>query len=329
MNNKFESTYFRNKGPQNRCYKWSDMNSHEFFMALEGPFGNEYSSYKDSTTFLEAYDSVPEEERCFYEQIREGKACKEYYDIDWDIVSSADGGEIKRQEQELFAAFLRIRNQHAPEFALDDENCRVLSSSSNKKGKGPLHIVISTYVFENNQHHLAFILAFQKLWKSALCNDEDAALLERIDVGVYSRNRNMRILGSHKFSDPSRPLQRAEWHEPSMLAEDEEFLITVIGSDSTKITSDLHEIAVKRAPSTLARKPREAIQSSLPKHIVDAVRAKFEQTPYATQFFEMQCYTNRPMDFELRRQVKGHCVVCDREHDRDNAYLRLAESGAV
>ncbi|KAG0364663.1 hypothetical protein BGX24_004511 [Mortierella sp. AD032] len=213
MNNKFESTYFRYKGAQDRCYKWSDTNSQEFFVALQGPFKNEYSSYKDSTTFLKAYDSVPEEERCFYEQIREGKACKEYYYIDWNI------------------------------FALDDEHCRVLSSSSNKKGS--LHIVIPTYVFENNQHHLAFILAFQKLWKSALCDDEDAALLKRIDVGVYSRNRNMRILGSHKFLDPSRPLQRAEWHEPSMLAEDEEFLITVIGSDSIKITSDLQEVAVE------------------------------------------------------------------------------------
>ncbi|KAK3837960.1 MAG: origin of replication binding protein-domain-containing protein [Linnemannia elongata] len=328
MNNKFESTYFRFKGAQGRCHEWSDTNSHEFFVSVDGPFKNEKSSYKDSTTFLKAYDSVPEEERCFFEQIREDKAGKEYYDIDWDLVSSADDCEIKRLEQQVFAAFLRVRNQHAPEFALDDEHCRVLSSSNDKKVS--LHIVIPTYVFENNHQHLkAFILAFQKFWCSALCDDEDAALLKRIDDGVNSRNRNMRILGSHKFLDPSRPLQRAEWHEPPMLAEDEEFLITVIGSDSIKITSDLQEVVVERAPSTVARKTREAIQSSLPKHILDAVGAKFEQTPHATQFFEMQCYADRPMDFELLRKVQGHCVVCEREHGRENAYLRLAESGAI
>ncbi|KAG0268771.1 hypothetical protein BGZ95_002320 [Linnemannia exigua] len=272
MNNKFESTYFRFKGAQGRC--------HEYELPR---------------------DSVLEEERCFFEQIREDKACKEYYDIDWDLVSSADDCEIKRLEQLVFAAFLRVRNHHAPEFALDDEHCRVLSSSNDKKVS--LHIVIPTYVFENNHQHLkAFLLAFQKFWCSALCDDEDAALLKSIDDGVYSRNRNMRILGSHKFLDPSRPLQRAEWHEPSMLAEDEEFLITVIGSDSIKITSDLQEVAVERAPST---------------------------TPHATQFFEMQCYTDRPMDFELLRKVQGHCVVCEREHGQKNAYLRLAESGAI
>ncbi|KAF8928767.1 hypothetical protein BGZ47_001449, partial [Haplosporangium gracile] len=328
MNNRFESTYFRFNGAQDRCHEWSDTNSHEFFVAVDGPFKNEYSSYKDATTFLKAYDSVPEEERCFFEQIREGMACKEHYDIDWNLVSSADDCEIKRLEQQVFAAFLRVRNQYAPEFALEDEHCRVLSSSNDKKVS--LHIVITTYVFENNHQHLkAFILAFQKFWCSALCDDEDAALLKLIDVGVHSRNRNMQILGSHKFLDPSRPLQRAEWHEPSMLAEDEEFLITVIGSDSIKITSDLQEVAVERAPSIVARKTRGVIQSSLPKHILDAVRAKFEQTPHAIQFFEMQCYSDRPMDFELLRKVQGHCVVCEREHSRENAYLRLAETGAI
>ncbi|KAF9137686.1 hypothetical protein BG015_002644 [Linnemannia schmuckeri] len=328
MTHKFESTYFKFKGFQGRCHKWSDTNSHEFFVAVDGPFKNEYSSYKDSTTFLKAYDSVPEEERCFFEQIREGKACKEYYDIDWTLASSADECEIKRLEQQVFAAFLTVRNQHAPEFALDDEHCRILSASNSEKLS--LHIVIPTYVFENNHQHLkVFFLAFQKFWCSALCDDEDAALLKRIDEGVYSRNRIMRIFGSHKFLEPSRPLLRAKWHDPSMLAEDEEFLITAIGPDSIKITSDLHEVAVERVPSTVTRKTGEAIQSCLPKHIVDAVRAKFEQTPHAAQFFEMQCYADRPMDFELLRKVQGHCVVCEREHDRENAYLRLAESGAI
>lgn len=329
MNNKFESTYFRFKGAQGRCYEWSDTNSHEFFVAVEGPFKNEYSSYKDSTTFLQAYDSIPEEERCFYEQIREGKACKEYYDIDWNIVSSADDCEIKRLEQETFAAFLRIRNQHAPEFALDDEHCRVLSSSSNKKGS--LHIVIPTYVFENNQPHLAFILAFQKLWKSALCDDEDAALLKRIDVGVYSRNRNMRILGSHKFLDPSRPLQRAEWHEPSMLAEDEEFLITNLGPDSIQVACSIQEVV--RAPSSsrslrLGACHDQVIQSSMPQQLVDTVKAKFMQTPHAIQF-EMHSKQDCAMIFRLDRKAEGHCIICKREHDRDNAYLSLAKSGAI
>jgi hypothetical protein len=73
----------------------------------------------------------------------------------------------------VFAAFLRVRNQHAPEYALDNEHCRVLSASNDKKVS--LHIVIAACVFENNHQHLkAFFLALQEFWRSALCDDEDA-----------------------------------------------------------------------------------------------------------------------------------------------------------
>ncbi|KAF9900356.1 hypothetical protein EC991_007448, partial [Linnemannia zychae] len=103
-----------------------------------------------------AYDSVPEEERCFFEQIREGKACKEYHYIEWTLASSADECEIQRLEQQVFAAFFEssqpTRNQHAPKFALDDEHYRVLSASNSKMMSR--HIVIPTCVFENNSEHM-------------------------------------------------------------------------------------------------------------------------------------------------------------------------------
>ncbi|KAG0247464.1 hypothetical protein BG011_001447 [Mortierella polycephala] len=87
MNNKFESTYFKYyedqpKGPQDRCHERGDELAHEFFVAIDGPSRNEYASYKDSSVFLEAYAGVSNDERCFFEQIREGRACNEYYDID-------------------------------------------------------------------------------------------------------------------------------------------------------------------------------------------------------------------------------------------------------
>ncbi|KAF9176514.1 hypothetical protein BGZ51_000495, partial [Haplosporangium sp. Z 767] len=305
MSNKFESTYFKYyedqpKGPQDRCHERGDELAHEFFVAIDGPSRNEYASYKDSSVFLEAYADVSNDKRCFFEQIREGRACNEYYDIDWTLEQVTDENKIQRLEQQVFDAFLRMRNRNAPEYALDSDHCRVLSASNSKKLS--LHIVIPTMVFENNQHMKNFVLAFRETWRSALCDKEDAALLERVDMGVYSKNRLMRILGSCKLKDLNRPLLRAEWHEPSMVAEDDEFLITNIGPDCIKITCDLQKVAVVRAPSTVIRKPQEAIQSSMPKYIVDAVRAKFEKTLQATQFFEMQCVADRAMIFELRRK---------------------------
>ncbi|KAF9535963.1 hypothetical protein EC957_001246, partial [Mortierella hygrophila] len=193
-----------------------------------------------------------------------------------------------------------------------------------------LHIIIPTYVFENNHQYLdAFFLAFKDTWSSA--SDEDSALLDHIDDKVYTRNRNMRILGSCKFEDRNRPLQRAQWHEPSMLAEDEEFLITNPGPDSIQVACSTREVV--RAPSSsrslrLGACRDQVIQSSMPQQLVDTVKAKFLQTPQATQF-EMHCKQDRAMIFRLDRKAKGHCIDCKKEHDRDNAYLSLARSGAI
>ncbi|KAG9062364.1 hypothetical protein KI688_005279 [Linnemannia hyalina] len=287
MTHKFESTYFfktdedQPKGPQARCHEWSDKNSHKFFVAIDGPRRFEYSSYKDPARFLEAYADVPDAERCFFEQIREGQACNEYYDIDWTLGQVADESDILRLEQQVFTAFLNVRNQHAPDYPLDIAHCRVLSASNNKKIS--LHIVIPTYVFENNNMHMkAFVLAFQDTWKRSAPNEDSALLEGHIDMGVYNRNRIMRILGSCKLKEPSRPLLRAVWHEPSMVAEDEEFLITNIGPDCIQVTCSTQEVV--RAPST-SRSPRtcrDQVQSTMPQQLVDTVKAKFMQTPQAT-----------------------------------------------
>ncbi|KAF8923776.1 hypothetical protein BGZ58_002534 [Dissophora ornata] len=334
MSSKFNSTYFKTdkdqlKGPQARCHDWADRSSLQFFVAVDaGPAHYEYSSYRDASAFLEAYEGVPAAERCFFEQICEGQACAEYYDIDWALEPSASAGAaentVVEMEQSVFAAFLRVRNQHAPEYAVTEEQCRVLSASSSKKVS--LHISVPTIVFENNHRHMkAFMLAFQATW----CASLDAELLQHIDMGVYSKNRLMRILGSHKSKDPSRPLQRTRWHAASMAAEDSEFLLTNTRPGSVRIASipDATAVRVQSAPQAQHKPPR-AVQSSLPEWIVDAVRAKFMRTPYAAQF-EMQCVTDRALIFKLERKAPGRCVVCNRDHDRENAFLKLTESGAV
>ncbi|KAF8922966.1 hypothetical protein BGZ58_003531, partial [Dissophora ornata] len=261
-------------GPQARCHEQADKSFHEFFVAIDGPSKSEYASYKDSSVFLEAYEGVPDDKRCFFEQIREGRACNEYYDIDWDLEQAVDENELQRLEQRVFAAFLRVRNQHAPDFALDDDHCRVLSASKDKSSK----------------------------------------------------------LKDLRLGQPGRPLLRAAWHGASMVAEDEEFLISNIRSDHVKVIFSAQEIAVARAPATTSRSKARVFdsnQSSLPKHIVDAVRAKFMQTSQAAQF-KMRCVVDaQRTKFELDRVAPGHCVKCKRVHDKENAFLILSESGTI
>ena len=114
MEHKFESVYFKpynkqTQRPQDRCHAWGLENSHVFFVAFQpGSSYYEYSCYEDIPAFMEAYAKVPEPERCFFEQIHEGHACSEHYDIDWDIKSDEVGEDrIALLEQQVFALHIQ------------------------------------------------------------------------------------------------------------------------------------------------------------------------------------------------------------------------------
>ncbi|KAF8962662.1 hypothetical protein BGZ46_001136 [Entomortierella lignicola] len=245
MQTKFDSTYFAAKknqtlGPQDRSFAWADENSNNFYVTyISGVSSDgktsyyEFASYKDLPTFLKAYNRIPDKEKCFNEQIREGTACSEYYDIDWALKSPVEDPEkIVQLEQRVFEEFLQQRNQHAPEYPVLEDQCRVLSSSS--RSKVSLHIVIPTYTFENNNQHM---LKFMQDFKAARSNqDQDEnSLGDHIDIGVYTKSRGIRCLGSCKRNDMSRRFIRAPWHRSSVYASDMEFFITNVRADSTKV----------------------------------------------------------------------------------------------
>ncbi|KAG0314717.1 hypothetical protein BGZ99_007885 [Dissophora globulifera] len=97
MQHKLESTYFKadskqTQGPQFRCLRGGLDNSHVFFVAFQpGSSYCDYSCYPDIPVSTEAYSKVPQPERCFFEQIREGHACNDYYAIDRHIESDEVG----------------------------------------------------------------------------------------------------------------------------------------------------------------------------------------------------------------------------------------------
>ncbi|KAG0296250.1 hypothetical protein BGZ98_001033, partial [Dissophora globulifera] len=197
-----------------------------------------FASYLNLETFLGAYSSIPDMEQCFNEIIRDGRLCAEYYDIDWKL--SKDNGDscsrakLMELEQQVFATFLEVRSQFVPEYPVLDEHCHVLSASSNKKVS--LHIVILQDVFEdNNKHMKAFMTSFKAARESYNENDNDAVMLEYIDMGVYTKNRGICVLGSSKHTDLNRKLVKADWHTASHTAQDSEFYITNLATEHTRV----------------------------------------------------------------------------------------------
>ncbi|KAG0244613.1 hypothetical protein BG011_002891, partial [Mortierella polycephala] len=175
----------------------------------------------------------------------------------------------------------------------------------------------------------------------------DAGLTRYIDLGVYTKNRGIRILGSAKCTDLSRKLVKADWHAASREAQDEEFFITKIISDHTKIAEpNLGKSPKKKSISKTKEATKQRVRGAkvgseydgedvvkdancveLPQTVVDAVRTKFLNDKQAMQF-ELK-YCGKGILFKLQRVQAGHCDICNRVHESDNAFLKLRTSGLL
>ncbi|KAG0285950.1 hypothetical protein BGZ98_005275, partial [Dissophora globulifera] len=268
MSTKSGSTYFsavQKASPQAGAFDRADLNHDDFFVAynnisLKGKTYCEFASYQDLSTFLQAYSGIADKERCFNETIRDGRACAEYYDIDWK---------------------LEARNRFAPEYPVLEEQCRVLGASSSSILS--LHIIIPQYVFENNNKHMK---AFMDNFKAPRGGDK--GLTKYINTEVYTKNRGIRILGSCKRINLTRKLGKADWHAASKSAQDNEFYITNIGAEHTRVgliepvKKSKGKIVVSRT-GQIAKIPVEE-DAKVPQSVVDAVQVLFLKCKHANQF---------------------------------------------
>lgn len=222
MCSKFGATFFAQKlkgiGPQASSFNNADENGHSFYVAHQykiDPNGKplwEYGSYENLDRFLNYMKDVPASERFFFEQIRDGRPCWEYYDLEWNPSETED------TEQSIFEEFLEQRNKFCPLYPVSVSECRVLSASSTKKGS--MHIILpkSRFKFRDNSYHLKdFVHAFRE-------HIGGYAIANYIDWTVYTKNRSFRCIDSSKRNDQARILRAADWHDASLTACKSEFL---------------------------------------------------------------------------------------------------------
>ncbi|KAK3811670.1 MAG: hypothetical protein J3R72DRAFT_530179 [Linnemannia gamsii] len=341
MSSKFQSIYFstaqENGSPQERAFKHGDSNGHNFYVAYNilsrkrKPYC-EYSVYRDTSAFLEAYKDIPAVDRCFNEVIREGRDCAEYYDIDWELEAD-DDQTIQDLEIYAFSSFLEARNRFKPEYPVTSEQCRVLSASS--RSKVSLHIVIQQYVFDNNDKHMrAFMDSFKTMRGG---KENDPAPTKYIDTTVYTKNRGIRILGSCKRDAPERVLVKADWHAASRTAPDLEFFITNIANEHCRVGAIAVAKQQRKATTTSPSRKKsvrpvvfdDEDEAPLPQFVVDAVRDLFSKSVHGQAYqFELR-YDGRGKLFKLLRERTGLCCICEREHESDNAFLVLKKTGTV
>ena len=171
----------------------------KFFVVYQQPIGddkftNTYSSFININSFLNHYKIQDEEDKRYYELIK--NECVEYYDIDgkW-----TDGWE---SIEDLLCEFTRLRSDFAIDNQMNDTNILfqdLIVTEACNKIKMSLHIIIRRDRFFNSCKD-------QKVW--ATCFNkwiiENTQSKIRLDLSVYNSNSLMRLVGSHKGNDPTR-----------------------------------------------------------------------------------------------------------------------------
>lgn len=153
--------------------------------------------------FWRYYERLGPEDRCHYELIRDDTPAKLYLDVEYSRVlnPNLDGNCVMEKlahflTQFILLAFAGIKV--GPPVHLE----------SRYEHKFSRHVIFSDVVFRSTANMGAFMLAFREYLELRRDNDPDVALLFArtdkadhvfvCDMGVYTRNRNFRLVYSSK-----------------------------------------------------------------------------------------------------------------------------------
>jgi hypothetical protein len=191
-------------------------------------------SYAESWPSLrKALRTVPSRHRHAYEIVRYGVPCKPY--IDFDMEQPPPEWTEQRVVATLEPLVLKVfRDDYG--IVLSPES--MAWSTGSRPGKLSLHLVVSThepqFLFRTNkagEPGSAYSLAFRLRHHLAIVAPE---LVECVDKAVYTRDREMRLVGSTKRERPEYPLKALDPTKPYA-----DHCITWLDSDQTQVRTSL------------------------------------------------------------------------------------------
>ena len=141
-----------------------------------------YTHFQNFAAFFRYYQTVPEDERCFYEILMPEKARKPYFDIDMDV-----GVEFgSDQEKEMFREIRKIFRE------LLGKQYTLLVFSSHTERKRSYHLVIDDFILQNYKECEVFYDRFTER-----VTEKYKPYFDRC---VYKSVQQFRIVGNHKFN---------------------------------------------------------------------------------------------------------------------------------
>ena len=179
--------------------------------------GKRYGSFRSAAEFVTNMLEISAN-RCHYEIIRENRPCKAYMDLE------AEAGAMTAEEGKAMCnAVMREWNrrvcERCPAAIRDCPQCQcqalMLLHGSRNAGNGlkiSYHILFPWLVFQCNNGALREVIVTMRSIPGFQYRTKTGALKPFIDPGVYTRNRQFRLLLNYKFSDLTRTALQLSHH---------------------------------------------------------------------------------------------------------------------
>jgi len=167
-----------------------------FMYAIE-TINNKYQfDYCDDLDFfIEEYNKLPDEEKVLYEIFRENKPVKMFLDIDMPKTWGVSSDDVYRD-------IMLLINEFNNKFFKDSNNTNIaVLDSTQVSGKISLHILDFNNHFLNITDMKRYYVMFEDYAKKSR-----SKYYQYIDFHIATKNRMMRMIGSHKRKDPTRIL---------------------------------------------------------------------------------------------------------------------------
>lgn len=157
-----------------------------------------FGGYKTIDNMLEIHNSIPENERTFYEALGYTHYLREYYDIDKEGMNLTENESLL-----LINEFINLRKKFAELIGLPFDNKSFMVTKSEGSTKLSYHIINKDLYFTNHKHHLYFTKCFVKFISTHNCVVMNPSY---IDIKVYNSFMNMRLIGNRKVEKPNKLL---------------------------------------------------------------------------------------------------------------------------
>ena len=297
--------------------------------AFVNPEGKRFFSYFDNyIEFVKLLLTLPPEKRCFHELVMEHRPTKLIFDLD---IKKFQYEEVKEDEVQYFLELLisAIISQFK-EFGIElqvEKNFLIFSSHG--KEKWSFHVLVDGYYCDNHQEASEiFKRVFQKI--------EHPKKHEWLDGSVYSVNHCFRTLGSVKekkdVSEEYRMKKlELEWKYKNQI---------ISFQYSEKPRNDKHRTVLEFERSFLTlTESCFPLPNLVVKHqnAKDGLFGNVQQAEepvlnYAFRLFQSMYGTTsfqyggnmKNIILLIRKQATG-CPICERVHEKENAFIWLKE----